>query len=48
MCFIFLIGLLSDLKITNSPKIRLLAQFFVVIIFLLLNKNPQIDTRIEF
>ena len=44
----FLIGLLSDLKITNSPKIRLLAQFFVVIIFLLLNKNLQIDTRIEF
>ena len=39
---------MSDLKITNSPKIRLLAQFFVVIIYLLLSKNLQIDTRIEF
>ena len=49
VCFyFFLIGLLSDLKITNSPKIRLLAQFFVVIIYLLLSKNLQIDTRIEF
>ncbi len=48
-CFLFfLIGLLSDLKITNSPKIRLLIQFIVVIIFLLLIKSLQIDTRIEF
>ena len=49
VCFLFfLIGLLSDLKITNSPKIRFLAQFFVVIIYLSLSKNLQIITRIEF
>ena len=44
----FLIGLLSDLKIINSPKIRLLAQFLVVIVFLFLSNNLQIDARIEF
>jgi UDP-N-acetylmuramyl pentapeptide phosphotransferase/UDP-N-acetylglucosamine-1-phosphate transferase len=33
---IFLIGILSDLKILNSPSLRLLLQFFVVGIFVIL------------
>ena len=44
----FFIGLLSDLKIANSPKIRLFLQFFLVIIFLIFNKEIVIDTRIDF
>ncbi|WP_435149230.1 hypothetical protein [Candidatus Pelagibacter bacterium nBUS_32] len=47
-CLFFCIGLLSDLKITDSPKLRLFIQFFLLIIFLLFSKNFQIDTRIDF
>ncbi|WP_435090554.1 hypothetical protein ACIJYE_00930 [Candidatus Pelagibacter bacterium nBUS_30] len=43
----FCIGLLSDLKITTSPKSRLLIQFSILLLFLFFNKNLQIDTRIE-
>ncbi len=43
----FCIGLLSDLKITNSPKKRLLIQFFLLIFFLFFNNDFRIDTRIE-
>ena len=44
----FIVGLLSDLKVTKSPKLRLLLQFFFVIIYLLIDQNLKIDTRIEF
>tara|TARA_Y100000591_G_scaffold324265_1_gene343375 strand:+ start:95 stop:1123 length:1029 start_codon:yes stop_codon:yes gene_type:complete len=44
----FFLGLLSDLKITHSPKLRLFLQFFLVIIFLIFNNEIVIDTRIEF
>ena len=43
----FCIGLLSDLKITNSPKKRLLIQFFLLVFFLFFNNDFRIDTRIE-
>ena len=43
----FVLGLLSDLKITNSPKLRLTIQFLLLLIFLYLNDNIIIDTRIE-
>ena len=43
----FCIGLLSDLKITNSPKKRLFIQFFLLVIFLFFNNDFRIDTRIE-
>ena len=48
-CLIFFgLGLLSDLKITNSPKLRLIFQFILLIVFLLLTNEITIDTRIEF
>ena len=47
ICF-FVIGLLSDLNITNSPKLRLFMQFMILLFFLYYNKSIIIDTRIEF
>ncbi len=48
-CFLFfLLGLLSDLKIADSPKFRLFLQFLLVIIFLIFSKEIKIDTRIDF
>ena len=48
-CFsFFIVGLLSDLKLTNSPKLRLFLQFFLAIIFLIFSKEIVIDTRIDF
>ena len=44
----FVIGLLSDLNITNSPKLRLFMQFMILLFFLYNNKSIIIDTRIEF
>ncbi len=44
----FVVGLLSDIKITKSPKFRLLLQFILVFIYLLMDQNLKIDTRIEF
>ena len=47
--FILSIGILSDMNKFKSPKIRIFFQFFVVLIFLLLNKNLIItDLRIDF
>ena len=45
--FFFTLGLMSDLKITNSPKLRLAIQFFFLLIFLYINNNIIIDTRID-
>ena len=48
ICFLFfLLGLLSDFKITNSPKFRLFLQFLLVIIFLIFSREIKIDTRID-
>ena len=44
----FCIGLLSDLKITDSPKIRLLIQSILLFLFIYLSKDIEIDTRIKF
>ena len=44
----FCIGLLSDLKITDSPKIRLLIQSILLFFFIYLSKDIEIDTRIKF
>ena len=47
--FILIIGILSDINKFESPKFRIISQFFVVLIFLLLNKNLTItDLRIDF
>ena len=45
--FLF-IGLLSDLKINSSPKLRLVFQLFTLLFFIFLNKNFIIDTRIDY
>jgi len=45
--FFFAIGLLSDLKIASSPKLRLLIQFLLLVFFVYLNKDLQIDTRVD-
>tara|TARA_A100001015_G_scaffold246441_1_gene282858 strand:- start:2224 stop:3252 length:1029 start_codon:yes stop_codon:yes gene_type:complete len=45
--FLF-IGLLSDLKINSSPKLRLFFQSLTLLLFIFLNKNFLIDTRIDF
>ncbi len=44
----FVIGLLSDLKIATSPKLRLILQSFILLFFVYINKELQIDTRISF
>ena len=44
---LFGLGLFSDLKIANSPKLRLIFQFIILVVFLLLSKEITIDTRIE-
>jgi len=47
--FILIIGVLSDINKFNSPKFRILSQCFIVLIFLLLNKNLAIsDLRVVF
>ena len=46
--FILIIGILSDINKFNSPKFRIISQFFIVLFFLLLNKNLIIsDLRID-
>tara|TARA_Y100000389_G_scaffold3743_1_gene3576 strand:- start:11064 stop:12101 length:1038 start_codon:yes stop_codon:yes gene_type:complete len=46
--FILVIGILSDMNKFESPKFRIISQFFVVLIFLLLNKNLTVtDIRID-
>ena len=44
---IFLIGLFSDLKILNNPKIRFLLQIFSIILFVYLLDVKILDTRAE-
>ena len=44
----FCVGLLSDLKIIFSPKKRFFLQFFLIVIYLFLEKNLIIDFRINF
>ncbi len=44
----FCIGFISDSKFSGSPKVRLILQLFVLLIFLFLNKELTIDTRIDF
>ena len=44
---IFLIGLFSDLKILNNPKIRFLLQIFSIILFVYLLDIRILDTRAE-
>jgi UDP-N-acetylmuramyl pentapeptide phosphotransferase/UDP-N-acetylglucosamine-1-phosphate transferase len=47
--FILIIGVLSDINKFNSPKFRIISHFFIVLGFLLLNKNLIIsDLRIDF
>ena len=47
--FILTIGVLSDINKFNSPKFRIISHFFIVLGFLLLNKNLIIsDLRIDF
>ena len=45
--FFFTLGLMSDLKIANSPKLRLAIQFFILLIFLYINNHIIIDIRID-
>ena len=45
--FFFILGLMSDLKITNSPKLRLIFQFLILFFLLFLNNGIIIDTKIE-
>ena len=44
----FFIGLLSDLKITTSPKLRLLLQSLILLLLVFVNKELKIDTRLDF
>lgn len=48
-CIIFfIIGIFSDSKILGSPKLRLFSQFLILLIFLIMNDQVIIDTRIQF
>ena len=44
----FLIGLLSDIKLLSSPKKRFFLQLITIVLFIILNSNLNLDTRIEF
>ena len=44
---VFLIGILSDLKILNNPKIRFLVQTFLIILFIYLLDIRILNTRTE-
>ena len=44
---IFIIGLLSDLKILNSPKFRLIVQFIFIFFFVILFNLNISETRID-
>tara|TARA_B100001057_G_C22869059_1_gene957910 strand:+ start:1516 stop:2523 length:1008 start_codon:yes stop_codon:yes gene_type:complete len=45
---IFLIGLLSDLNLINSPKIRLFFQLIVILFLIFLTETLVANTRIDF
>ena len=44
----FILGFFSDIKLLNSPRLRLVFQFFLLTIFLYYNDIIVIDTRINF
>ena len=44
---IFLLGILSDIEILNSPKKRLFFQFIIIFIFVMINFDFTIITRIK-
>ena len=44
---LFTLGFLSDIKIFSSPRLRLLFQFFIILIFVYLADTIVIDTRIS-
>ena len=44
----FILGLLSDLKILNSYKLRLFFQIFFLSVFFFISKDLEIYTRLEF
>ena len=47
--FILMVGILSDINIINSPRIRITCQFFIVLLLLLLNEKLVVtDLRIDF
>ena len=49
ICFcLFVIGIFSDLKITNSPKLRLTLQFISVLFFLYFKEDLNIDVRVSY
>ena len=43
---LFAVGTMSDIKIVTSPKIRLLIQFILLFLYVYLNDQIIIDTRI--
>lgn len=45
---IFVVGLLSDYKLFNSPKKRLITQTLIILIFLTFSEIEILSTRIEF
>jgi len=45
--FMFILGLMSDLKITVSPKLRLFLQFLIIAIFTLVSQDLIILTNID-
>ena len=45
---LFLLGLLADLKIVTSYKLRLIFQFLLISSIFLISKDVMIDTRIIF
>lgn len=49
ICFcLFVIGIFSDLKITNSPKLRLILQFISVLFFIYFKEDLNIDVRVSY
>ena len=45
--FLFCIGFLADLKILNSPKLRLILQFLILLVFFSFFQEVTIDLRID-
>lgn len=49
ICFlIFILGILSDLKILSSPKKRFFIQFLLIVYYIFFNKIEVLPSRIEF
>ena len=45
--FIFLIGVMSDIRLLNSPKLRFLIQFGLAMLFIIFSKTYLNDTSID-